>query len=274
MYHSVLVVDDDADINESSRRGCASPATTVGALTGAEALAEVERRIPDLVLLDQMLPDIDGVEVCRRLRAAPETRRVPIMFLTACGSEDARVRGLALGADDYVMKPFSMQELMLRVGAVLRRATPVEMHLPPEWIRLREQFRVWNSYAEIHLDARRVARLPRAVAQHPAQLRRAFSVPRSAPGSTSGSPAARRSSATSRGAEDLAEQGRDALAASTDELALFELPPRNEPRGRRALDPRARPRRSFSRAAPGCLSSVPTPVGLHSAVDAGERGVD
>ena len=112
----------------------------------------MERRCPDLVLLDQMLPDIDGVEVCRRLRAAPRTRRVPIMFVSARGGSEARVRGLALGADDYVVKPFSMRELILRVGAVLRRATPVEMRLPPEWIRLRDQFRVWNRYADIHLS--------------------------------------------------------------------------------------------------------------------------
>ena len=148
----MLVVDDDPDINEVVQEGLHSAGyETVGALTGAEALAEVGRRCPDLVLLDQMLPDIDGVEICRRLREAPETRRVPIVFLTAMGGSDARVRGLALGADDYIVKPFSMRELILRVGAVLRRASPVEMHLPPEWIRLRDQFRVWNRYADIHL---------------------------------------------------------------------------------------------------------------------------
>jgi DNA-binding response OmpR family regulator len=117
-----------------------------------EALAEVSRHCPDLVLLDQMLPDLDGSEVCRRVRAAPASKRVPIIFLTARSGEEARVRGLALGADDYITKPFSMQELLLRIRAVLRRATPVEVRLPPEWVRLREQFRVWNSYAEIHLE--------------------------------------------------------------------------------------------------------------------------
>ena len=148
----VLVVDDDPDINEVVQEGLRSGGyDVVGALTGAEALAEVERRCPDLVLLDQMLPDIDGVEVCRRLRGAQRTRRVPIMFLTARAGAEARVGGLALGADDYVVKPFSMRELILRVGAVLRRATPIELQLPPEWIRLRDQFRVWNRYAEIRL---------------------------------------------------------------------------------------------------------------------------
>jgi two-component system phosphate regulon response regulator PhoB len=148
----VLVVDDDADINEAVREGLRSAGyDVVGALSGNEALDEVDRRLPDLVLLDQMLPDIDGVEVCRRLRESPRTRRVPIMFVSARAEQDSRVKGLALGADDYVVKPFSMRELILRVGAVLRRATPVEMRLPPEWIRLRDQFRVWNRYADLHL---------------------------------------------------------------------------------------------------------------------------
>jgi DNA-binding response OmpR family regulator len=149
----VLVVDDDADINVALRESLQLAGyDTAGASTGAEALAEVGRQCPDLVLLDQMLPDLDGSEVCRRLRAAPGSKRVPIIFLTARSGEEARVRGLALGADDYITKPFSMQELLLRIRAVLRRATPVEVRLPPEWVRLREQFRVWNSYAELHLE--------------------------------------------------------------------------------------------------------------------------
>src|SRR5665811_586024 len=111
----VLVVDDDPDITEVVQEGLRNAGyDTVGALTGAEALAEVDRQCPDLVLLDQMLPDIDGVEVCRRLRETPRTRRLPIMFVTAMGGAEARVRGLALGADDYVVKPFSMRELILR----------------------------------------------------------------------------------------------------------------------------------------------------------------
>ena len=148
----VLVVEDDRDINEALREGLrAAGYDAVGAFSGQEALEEIDRRCPDLVLLDQMLPDLDGVDVCRRIRATPRTKRVPVVFLTARSGQEARVRGLAAGADDYVVKPFSMRELVLRVGAVLRRATPVEMRLPPEWIRLRDQFRVWNSYAEIHL---------------------------------------------------------------------------------------------------------------------------
>jgi two-component system, OmpR family, phosphate regulon response regulator PhoB len=148
----VLVVDDDADINESVLAGLKLAGfDAVGALTGEQALAETDRRCPDLVLLDQMLPDIDGTEICRRLRGASRTKRIPVVFLTARADERDRIGGLALGADDYIVKPFSMQELVLRIRAVLRRATPVELQLPPGWLRVRDQFRVWNSYAEIHL---------------------------------------------------------------------------------------------------------------------------
>jgi len=128
----LLVVDDDRDINESLQEALRMAGYQVtGVLTGADALAEVRRHCPDLVLLDQMLPDIDGSEVCRALRASPDTRRVPIMFLTARSGESERVRGLALGADDYVTKPFGMAELVARIRAVLRRAhedfSPVEV---------------------------------------------------------------------------------------------------------------------------------------------------
>jgi two-component system phosphate regulon response regulator PhoB len=147
----VLVVDDDSDINLALKAALKIAGYEAeGALNGATALEACAKACPDLVLLDLMLPDLDGLEVCRRLRAAPDSARVPIVFLTARTDEATRVRGLAAGADDYVVKPFSTQELLLRVRAVLRRATPVEMQLPPLWIRLRDQFRVWNGYAEIH----------------------------------------------------------------------------------------------------------------------------
>lgn len=148
----VLVVDDDPDIRESIVEALKIAGYDVsGAATGAGALAACQRQCPDLVLLDQMLPDLDGLEVCRRLRDDPATSRVPIVFLTARTGEKDRVRGLAAGADDYVSKPFSTPELLLRIRAVLRRSTPVELSLPPLWVRLRDQYRVWNGYAEIHL---------------------------------------------------------------------------------------------------------------------------
>jgi DNA-binding response OmpR family regulator len=148
----VLVVDDDADIAaavvEALKVG-GYEAESVG--TGAAALAACAVQRPELVLLDQMLPDIDGLEVCRRLRTNAETATVPVIFLTARTDEKARVRGLAAGADDYVVKPFSLAELLLRIRAVLRRATPVDLHLPPLWVRMRDKYRLWNGYAEIHL---------------------------------------------------------------------------------------------------------------------------
>lgn len=91
---------------------------------GEEGLVQVDERLPDLILLDWMLPKVSGIEVCRRIRGRPETRNVPIIMLTARGEETERVRGLATGADDYVVKPFSLPELIARIQALLRRAKP------------------------------------------------------------------------------------------------------------------------------------------------------
>jgi two-component system phosphate regulon response regulator PhoB len=91
---------------------------------GEEALVMVDERLPDLIVLDWMLPKISGIEVCRRLRQRNETRNVPILMLTARGEETDRIRGLDTGADDYVVKPFSMTELAARIRAVLRRLRP------------------------------------------------------------------------------------------------------------------------------------------------------
>jgi two-component system phosphate regulon response regulator PhoB len=91
---------------------------------GEEALMLVNERLPDLIVLDWMMPKISGIEVCRRLRSRSETRNVPIVMLTARGEESDRIRGLDTGADDYVIKPFSMTELTARIRAVLRRIRP------------------------------------------------------------------------------------------------------------------------------------------------------
>lgn len=91
---------------------------------GEEALLLAKEAAPDIVLLDWMVEGLPGIEVCRRLRRAPETANVPIIMLTARGEEEDRVRGLETGADDYVTKPFSPRELVARVGAVLRRVRP------------------------------------------------------------------------------------------------------------------------------------------------------
>jgi two-component system phosphate regulon response regulator PhoB len=91
---------------------------------GEEALVSVDEKLPDLIVLDWMLPKISGIEVCRRLRQRAESRNVPIIMLTARGEESDRIRGLDTGADDYVVKPVSMTELAARVRAVLRRLRP------------------------------------------------------------------------------------------------------------------------------------------------------
>ena len=97
---------------------------TARAADGEEALLLVDERLPDLVVLDWMLPKVSGVEVCRRLRGRAETRAVPIIMLTARAEESDRIRGLETGADDYVTKPFSTAELVARIRALLRRARP------------------------------------------------------------------------------------------------------------------------------------------------------
>ena len=115
----VLVVDDDQTVREvvvSYLRAGGHEVTAVG--NGEAALSAMQRRRADLVVLDLMLPGVGGLEVCRRLR---ESTDVPIIMLTALGSESDRLVGLRLGADDYVTKPFSPRELALRVDSVLRR---------------------------------------------------------------------------------------------------------------------------------------------------------
>lgn len=94
---------------------------------GDEVETRVRENPPDLVILDWMLPGASGIEICRRLRARPETKSLPILMLTARGEETERVRGLATGADDYVVKPFSVPELIARIHALLRRAKPEQL---------------------------------------------------------------------------------------------------------------------------------------------------
>jgi len=119
----ILVVDDEPDLVEliehHLRREHYEVAT---AGDGETALAEARRRLPDLVLLDLMLPGIDGLEVCRRLRSDSRTKHIPIVMLTAKGEESDAVIGLSQGADDYVRKPFGAKELLARIAARLRTA--------------------------------------------------------------------------------------------------------------------------------------------------------
>jgi two-component system phosphate regulon response regulator PhoB len=121
----ILVVEDEAALIEILRYNLEKEGFTVlAAADGETALEAIADHKPDLVILDWMLPHVSGLEICRQLRRKPETRNLPIIMLTARGEEADRVRGLEVGADDYVAKPFSPSELIARVRAVLRRARP------------------------------------------------------------------------------------------------------------------------------------------------------
>ncbi|WP_296599971.1 phosphate regulon transcriptional regulator PhoB [Phenylobacterium sp.] len=124
------------------------------AADGEEALLRVAEEPPDLVVLDWMLPKVSGVEVCRQLRAGAETRRIPVLMLTARGEEADKVRGLDTGADDYVVKPFAMSELVARIRALLRRTRPELVEERLEYADLildRGRHRVTRSGKDVHL---------------------------------------------------------------------------------------------------------------------------
>jgi two-component system alkaline phosphatase synthesis response regulator PhoP len=123
----ILIVEDDHDIaaliaHYLEKAGYGSEIIT----DGAQALAAAKSTPPDLVILDLMLPGIDGLEVCKALRLDPRTAALPIIMLTARGEESERILGLDSGADDYVVKPFRPNELMARVRALLRRSAPID----------------------------------------------------------------------------------------------------------------------------------------------------
>ena len=118
----ILIVEDEADLRDLLAWNLkASGHEAIEAATGAEGIARALRDRPDLVLLDLMLPDVQGADVCRRIRSDPALAGTRVIMLTARGEEIDRVVGFELGADDYVVKPFSVRELLLRIGAVLRR---------------------------------------------------------------------------------------------------------------------------------------------------------
>jgi two-component system, OmpR family, phosphate regulon response regulator PhoB len=123
----VLIVDDERDLVRLLEFNLQQAGfETATAYAGEEALQKVRQRIPDLIVLDLMLPDIPGNEVCRQLKASPRTRHVPVLMLTARTEEVDRVVGFEVGADDFVTKPFSVRELVLRIRAILRRGSGAE----------------------------------------------------------------------------------------------------------------------------------------------------
>jgi len=151
----ILLVEDEEHLLEAIKLNLELEGyKVVTAANGPDALRLARHERFNLVILDVMLPGEDGLSLCRRLRSRQETRNVPIIMLTARGEEDERVRGLATGADDYVVKPFSVPELLARVGALLRRVSPnrVSSALEAGDLHLdRSSHRVRRSGRELHL---------------------------------------------------------------------------------------------------------------------------
>jgi len=157
----VLIVEDEAPLVTMLRYNLEREGFAVDEATnGEEALLRIAERRPDAVLLDWMLPHVSGLEICRQIRRAPSTRSLPVIMLTARGEESDRIRGLDSGADDYVVKPFSPNELIARVRAVIRRTQK-----EPEDGLLR--------YANLEMDlvAHRAYRAGKAVHLGPTEFR-------------------------------------------------------------------------------------------------------
>ena len=137
MASKILIVEDEPDIVELLVYNLDQAGfKTEAVFNGADALKQVKIQQPDLVLLDLLLPEVDGLEVCRTLKRDPETAGIPIIMLTAKGEAIDRIVGLELGADDYITKPFSPREVLLRIRAVLRRAPSVPRNRPSTQIQI------------------------------------------------------------------------------------------------------------------------------------------
>ncbi|MGF9757094.1 phosphate regulon transcriptional regulator PhoB [Microvirga sp. 0TCS3.31] len=151
----VLIVEDEEPLMLLLRYNLEAEGYEVDSVSrGDEAEIRLREQVPDIVLLDWMLPGLSGIELCRRIRARSETERLPVIMLTARGEEGDRIRGLSTGADDYIVKPFSVPELLARVRALLRRTKPAHIAtlLRAGDIELdRETHRVRRADQELHL---------------------------------------------------------------------------------------------------------------------------
>jgi two-component system, OmpR family, phosphate regulon response regulator PhoB len=161
MSARILIVEDEEPLTLLLRYNLEAEGYEVESVArGDDADNRLKERLPDLVMLDWMLPGLSGIELCRRLRSRPETKTLPIIMLTARGEESERVRGLATGADDYIVKPFSVPELIARVRALLRRASPE---------RLAEVLALGD--IELDRERKRVARAGREISLGPTEFR-------------------------------------------------------------------------------------------------------
>jgi len=153
----VLVVDDEPDLLYAIKLYLEDEGFTVfTAVNGDEALDLLKERLPDVVVLDVMMPEVDGFETLRQIR---EISTVPVIMLTARGEENDKVRGLGLGADDYVTKPFSQRELLSRIQAMIRRAE-MPRALPKTQIRIDEHLSVDFARGEVYRDGEKVVLTP------------------------------------------------------------------------------------------------------------------
>ena len=155
MRTRILIVEDEEALTTLLRYNLEAEGFEVDAAArGDEAELRLQEQVPDLILLDWMLPGLSGIELCRRVRARRETASLPVIMLTARGEEGDRIRGLGTGADDYIVKPFSVPELLARVRALLRRAKPTHVAnlLEAGDIELdRDSHRLRRAGGEIHL---------------------------------------------------------------------------------------------------------------------------
>jgi two-component system phosphate regulon response regulator PhoB len=151
----ILVIEDEPDLQRILDYNLRKAGhDVIQAARGGDGLEQARRAIPDLVLLDLMLPDLQGTEICKLLKASPETRHIPVIMLTAKGEEIDRVLGFELGVEDYVVKPFSVRELILRIQVVLRRRETIPEQEVIHFGCLRidpEAHRVWVNEKEAHL---------------------------------------------------------------------------------------------------------------------------
>ena len=173
MTPHILVVEDEDALSTLLQYNLDKEGyEVIVAADGEEALTLVSERLPDIIVLDWMLPKISGIEVCRRLRQRSESRNVPIIMLTARGEESDRIRGLDTGADDYIVKPFAMSELSARIRAVLRRIRPGlaedRVHIG-DLVIDRVAHRVKRAGKEIHLGPTEF-RLLDYLMQHPGRV--------------------------------------------------------------------------------------------------------
>jgi DNA-binding response OmpR family regulator len=155
----VLVVDDDVEVAKSIEASLRKQYQVYVVYSGIEAIKEARRHRPDLIVLDVFMPGMDGLETCRELRVDPTLTDVPILFLTALGRPEDRVAGFRAGADDYLTKPFNLEELQLRIAAILRRVSQISPPPPDVILKIKDLTLDRNSY-QVTTNAKKVKLTP------------------------------------------------------------------------------------------------------------------